>query len=62
MVIFRRLNCKQRIHDNALKRFDALDMHIGVSDEKRYHAPVVVEERYATDEEEGGKLTWWVGC
>ena len=56
---------QQRIHDSALKRFDALDMHIGVLDEKRYHAPVVVEERYATDEEEGGKthlvLGWLLG-
>ena len=39
-----------RIHDQALSRFEHLDVHISVSDEKRYHAPVYVQESYAFDE------------
>ena len=41
---------QQRIHDKALARFDQLDLYIGVDDEKRYHAPVHVQESYAYDE------------
>lgn len=33
----------------ALSRFKRLDVHIEVKDEKRYHAPVRVEESYALD-------------
>ncbi|WP_111640808.1 insulinase family protein [Marinimicrobium alkaliphilum] len=37
---------------HALHRFDALDHQIGVTEEKRYHAPVYVEEAYPLDEGE----------
>ena len=36
-----------RFEERALKRFQKLDEHIGVNDEKRYHAPVRVQESYA---------------
>ncbi len=39
-----------RIHDKALSAFEKLDVHIAVGDEKRYHAPVYVQESYACDE------------
>ncbi|VAW77289.1 Predicted insulinase-like Zn-dependent peptidase DVU0941, partial [hydrothermal vent metagenome] len=39
-----------RIHDKALSHFECLDVHIAVDDEKRYHAPVYVQENYAFDE------------
>ncbi|TCK17229.1 hypothetical protein DFR30_0450 [Thiogranum longum] len=39
-----------RIHDKALSQFEKLDVHIAVGDEKRYHAPVYVQESYAFDE------------
>ncbi|MCF7981976.1 MAG: insulinase family protein [Pseudomonadales bacterium] len=56
---------QQRIHESALVRFDALDRQICVTDEKRYHAPVLVEEKYATDEGGEGKthlvLGWLLG-
>ncbi len=39
-----------RIHDRALSHFEKLDVHIAVADEKRYHAPVYVQESYAFDE------------
>ncbi len=38
-----------RFEELALSRFDALPVHIGVPDEKRYHAPVRVFEHYAAD-------------
>ncbi len=41
---------QQRIHDLALSRFDRLEVNIAVADEKRYHAPLRVEESYALDE------------
>jgi Zn-dependent M16 (insulinase) family peptidase len=41
---------QQRMHEQALSRFDRLDIDIAVSDEKRYHAPLHVEEHYALDE------------
>jgi len=37
---------------NVLQSFDALDKTIKVEDEKRYHAPVVVEEYYGIDSDE----------
>lgn len=40
-----------RMHDKALCRFEALDVHISVADEKRYHAPVRIQESYAFDEQ-----------
>ncbi|HHJ14171.1 MAG TPA: peptidase M16 [Gammaproteobacteria bacterium] len=36
--------------DRALSRFERLDVHLAVADEKRYHAPVYVQESYAWDE------------
>ena len=39
-----------RLHDRALSQFERLDVHIAVGDEKRYHAPVYVQESYAFDE------------
>ena len=41
-----------RIHDQALSKFDRLDMQIAVGDEQRYREPVRVEEFYSLDEEE----------
>ncbi|MCP5357181.1 MAG: insulinase family protein [Pseudomonadales bacterium] len=43
---------QQRFHDLALARFERLDSHIHVRDEKRYFAPVRVEESYPLREEE----------
>lgn len=40
-----------RFEELALGRFDKLDIHIAVPDEKRYHAPVRVQESYAFTEE-----------
>lgn len=40
-------------HERALCRFQALDRHIAVTDEKRYSAPLSVETAYATELEEG---------
>lgn len=39
-----------RFEDLALKHFDKLDAHIEVKPEKRYHAPLAVEEYYPLDE------------
>lgn len=56
-----------RFEDRALARFERLDHEIRVPDEKRYLAPVRVEEYYALDEESGeqGKthlvLGWLLG-
>jgi Zn-dependent M16 (insulinase) family peptidase len=41
---------QRRIHEQALSRFDRLDMQIDVADEKRYHAPLRVQESYPYDE------------
>ncbi len=41
-----------RFEELALSRFDKLDIHIGVPDEKRYHAPLRVQESYALTEED----------
>ena len=48
---------QQRFEDLALKRFQRSERHIEVRDEKRYFAPVAVEEAYALDaaEAEGDK-------
>lgn len=40
-----------KFEELALRRFDKLDIHIAVPDEKRYHAPVRVQESYAFTEE-----------
>ncbi len=44
---------QQRFEDRALSHFDKLDVHIAVEPEKRYLAPVKVEEYYAFDLTEG---------
>ncbi len=41
---------QQRFHDQALCRFERLEVAISVSDEKRYHAPLRVQESYALEE------------
>ena len=41
-----------RFEELALSKFDRLDAHIGVPDEKRYHAPVRVQESYALADDE----------
>ena len=41
----------ERFESRALARFEALPVHIAVPDEKRYAAPVAVEEYYAWEEE-----------
>lgn len=45
----------------ALSEFDKLDIHIAVQDEKRYPAPVRVEEHYSADDAEGNKTHVVVG-
>ncbi len=56
-----------RFEEKALARFDRLDVHIGVENERRYGAPVAVEDRYALDAQEaqGDKthivLGWLLG-
>ena len=41
-----------RFEERALTRFQRLDIHVAVPDEKRYCAPIAVEEAYAWEEEE----------
>lgn len=43
---------QQNFHELALARFEQLDSHIHVRDEKRYFAPLRVEESYPLREEE----------
>ena len=42
-----------RMHDKALSRFEYLDVRIAVGNEKRYQAPLRVQESYAFDEAGG---------
>ncbi len=51
----------QNFEELALKEFDKLPVHIEVQDEKRYLAPVRVEEHYSVDETEGNKTHVVVG-
>ncbi len=51
----------QNFEELALKEFDKLDVHIEVQDEKRYAAPVRVEEHYAVEDSEGDKTHVVVG-
>ena len=44
---------QQRFEDKALSHFERLDVHIAVEPEKRYLAPVRIEEYYACDLAEG---------
>ena len=39
-----------RMHEKALSRFEHLNVHIAVDNEKRYQAPLRVQESYAFDE------------
>ncbi len=56
-----------RFEELALARFDALDSHIEVGDEKRYHAPIRVQESYPLPaaENKGDKthivVSWLLG-
>ena len=56
---------QERFHNNALNRFEPLGKRIEVKDEKRYNAPVNVQEYYPADE--GGEnkthhvLSWLLG-
>ncbi len=43
---------QRRFEEQALSRFEQLDINIAVPDEKRYFAPVRIEESYALDDEE----------
>jgi Zn-dependent M16 (insulinase) family peptidase len=56
-----------RFEDRALAHFERLDAHIAVGDERRYKAPIAVEDRYALDAQQaqGDKthivLGWLLG-
>ena len=56
-----------QFEENALSRFDRLDCHIEVNNERRYDRPQYVEEAYAFDEPEGTDnqshivLSWLLG-
>lgn len=54
-----------RFHEQVLQRFERLDVTIEVSDEKRYHAPVAVQEYYAAENNDEDKvhhvLAWLLG-
>jgi len=56
---------QQRFNDQALQRFERLDVTIEVPDEKRYYAPVAVQEYYAAENDEEDKvhhvLAWLLG-
>ena len=60
---------QQRFEEHALSEFNKLDVHIAVDPEKRYLAPVSVEEAYAfdvtggegTDEKTHHVLSWLLG-
>ena len=45
------IELQEKIHEQALKEFTTLPEQIRGRDEKRYHAPVRVEEAYALDED-----------
>jgi Zn-dependent M16 (insulinase) family peptidase len=45
----------ERFEDRALSRFERLDLRIAVPPEKRYFAPVAVEEAYALDDEQAAE-------
>lgn len=52
---------QQRMEDLALHKFQKLDMHIAVANEKRYLAPLRVEESYASEESDPNKTHVVVG-
>ena len=43
---------QDRFETRALSQFDRLDEHLSVVDEKRYNAPVTIEDHYAFDDED----------
>lgn len=47
----------ERFEERVLKRFERLDQVITVTDEKRYYAPIRVEEPYALDDDNTDKKT-----
>lgn len=53
------------IEELALREFDKLDVHIAVTDEKRYLAPIRVRERYESDGSDEAKshvvVAWLLG-
>jgi hypothetical protein len=55
----------QHFEDRALKEFSKLDVHISVTDEKRYSAPIKVEETYAAEQSDTNKhhvvIGWLLG-
>lgn len=55
----------EKIHEQALSHFDKLDIKIEVRDEKRYLAPLTVEESYASEESDKPQshvvLAWLLG-
>ncbi|MBQ0797671.1 MAG: insulinase family protein [Porticoccaceae bacterium] len=46
-----------KFEEQALNQFEALDHQISVPDEKRYLAPIAVDEHYALDEEDSSAKT-----
>ncbi|HEY5604221.1 MAG TPA: insulinase family protein [Gammaproteobacteria bacterium] len=46
---------QERIESRALAHFERLDGHLSVHDEKRYYAPLTVEEHYAFDDEQNAE-------
>lgn len=48
---------QEKIHQQALSNFERSDIELNVPDEKRYFAPVRVEEAYALDQEDLSKQT-----
>ena len=47
---------QEKFETRALSQFEALDEVIAVGDEKRYHAPIAVEEAYPIDESDAENL------
>ena len=56
---------QEKFHEQALSHFEKLDINIEVKDEKRYLAPIVVEESYASEESDKPQshvvLAWLLG-
>lgn len=50
-----------QFEDLALGKFEKLDINIAVTDEKRYLAPLRIEESYAVDDDSGNKTHVVVG-
>ena len=56
---------QEKFQEQALSHFDKLDIHIEVENEKRYLAPISVEESYASEESDKPQshivLAWLLG-